>query len=43
MRDGTDLCRLQELLGHKELETTRIYLHVGDSGKPDSPADRLAG
>ena len=41
LESGMDLCRLQELLGHTNLETTRIYLHV-NSGKPVvSPADQL--
>lgn len=41
MRGGTDTCRLQELLGHNNLETTRIYLHVDGSNVPQSPVDGL--
>lgn len=39
--NGTDLCRIQELLGHSELETTRIYMHVDSTKKTVSPADNL--
>ena len=41
MESGTDLCRVQELLGHSNLETTRIYLHVMDKDMK-SPADQLS-
>ena len=38
-----DLCEIQELMGHKSLETTRIYLHVVKSlrNSVQSPLDKI--
>jgi site-specific recombinase XerD len=43
VEDGIALHEIQELLGHKNIETTRIYLHVAQTGASNrtSPFDKL--
>src|SRR5690606_10771672 len=40
---GLDIMSVKDLLGHADIQTTLIYLHVAQSGrqKPFSPLDRL--
>jgi site-specific recombinase XerD len=41
LQSGTDIRRIQELLGHQKLETTMIYTHIVPSHKQTiSPLDR---
>jgi integron integrase len=43
LRGGTDIRTVQEILGHRDVSTTMIYLHVLERGVPiQSPLDRLA-
>jgi integron integrase len=43
LEDGQDICTVQELLGHKDVQTTMIYTHVLQQGPKGvrSPLDRL--
>jgi integron integrase len=41
-QSGVDIRTIQELLGHKKLETTMIYVHLLGGAAVRSPLDRLA-
>ncbi|MEN9919004.1 MAG: hypothetical protein RL662_1440 [Bacteroidota bacterium] len=43
LEDGLDILNVKELLGHEDIETTLIYLHIAqiDGRKPFSPLDTL--
>jgi integrase/recombinase XerD len=43
LEDGLDIINVKELLGHENIETTLIYLHIAqtDDRKPFSPLDTL--
>lgn len=38
---GVDIQTIQQLMGHKDIETTMIYIHVAGRNKVKSPADRI--
>lgn len=43
LRQGVNIRTIQELMGHKKLETTMIYTHVEGASEVRSPLDRQLG
>lgn len=43
LEEGLDILSIKELLGHENIETTLVYLHVAQSGRvrPFSPLEKL--
>ena len=42
LKQGVNIRTIQELMGHKKLETTMIYTHVEGASEVRSPLDRLS-
>lgn len=43
LKQGVNIRTIQELMGHKKLETTMIYTHVEGASEVQSPLDRQLG
>jgi site-specific recombinase XerD len=43
LEEGLDILSIKDLLGHENIETTLVYLHVAQSGRvrPFSPLEKL--
>lgn len=43
LKQGANIRQIQELMGHKKLETTMIYTHIEGASEVKSPLDRQLG